>query len=72
MRDWLYIILMYFIIRTVMKYVVPAIKRGTAEQARRQHDEKLRRQFGKTQILSKPENKSHFDGGQYVDYEEVK
>ncbi len=68
----LVLVLIYLLIRTFMNYILPYMIKGAVAQA----EEEAKRQKNKvkegTHITHIPPKKEGFDGGEYVDYEEVK
>lgn len=74
MRLILVLILLYVLLRTFMNYILPYMIKGAVYEAEQEARRKKENNDLKGTHISHipPKKKDGYDGGEYVDYEEVK
>jgi len=83
LRLVLVVLIVYFIFSFIMRYIVPSLMRKYindfqkhfTEQNERQHEDQIRKKEGEITIkyVNKDKNETQNpEGGEYVDYEEIK
>jgi len=75
MRVILILLLIYMVYRTVMKYIVPELMRNAVNDMQDRMKEQQRRAQQNTgpQVVNPPQKETKpLQGGEYIDYEEVK
>lgn len=73
MRLILVLILLYVLLRTFMNYILPYMIKGAVYDAEQEARRKKQKNMKGTHISHIPPKKDNsYNGGEYVDYEEVK
>ena len=75
MRTILILLLIYWVIRTFVKYVAPTLLKNYIDEKMnegRKYQKKQQRPEGDVKVEFQPKNKHHDLDGDYVDFKEIK